>query len=85
MYREALQPLNSQPPTLLTVTGRVPGGNAHSSPSVMYREALRFIWAQKRSHKEWCYGGGRDDARGICVDNPGSVVVVVVVVVAVVI
>ena len=53
---------------------RLSGANPYASPSAMFLEALRFIWAQKRSHDKWCYGGGRDDSRGICVDNPKSVV-----------
>ena len=52
---------------------RLPGASVWASPSSMYLEALRFIWAQKRSHAEWCYGGGRDDSRGICLDDPGCV------------
>ena len=34
---------------------RLPGANQYASPSAMYLEALRFIWAHKRSHQEW-YG-----------------------------
>ena len=63
---------------------RLPGANQYASPSAMYLEALRFIWAHKRSHREWCYGGGRDDARGICVDNSKSVACRVIVIIIIV-